>query len=188
MALDTAKRRSSAINVGSPWRGLLPTPDGVIDQADRQSLAFLYSGISAAEQVAAPPAEEAIAVLRIADAPFVRADHWRWTPARLPAFEPDPIHGRAAAVVPDLLASARGTVSVAGGALVSVPKFTAQGHGDVFVLGRVEIALGRPFAVTAAMVGVAGGAVGMIGAPVSRMDVVHQSFTDEEELILALAA
>lgn len=47
MALDTALKRQSAIHHGCPWRGLLPIPDGTVDQVDRQVLAWLYSGISA---------------------------------------------------------------------------------------------------------------------------------------------
>jgi hypothetical protein len=47
MAIDTANKRYSACWVGLPWRGILPFPDGTIDQADRQHIAFLYSGILA---------------------------------------------------------------------------------------------------------------------------------------------
>lgn len=53
MPIDTANKRSSAVNVGSPWRGLLPFPDGTIGQADRQHAALHYAGILAA---GAPPA------------------------------------------------------------------------------------------------------------------------------------
>ena len=43
---DTAAKRLSGINIGCPWRGLLPIPDGDISSAgDRQTIAFLYSGI-----------------------------------------------------------------------------------------------------------------------------------------------
>ena len=52
MAIDTRLKRSSAINVGSPWRSILPAPDGVVDQADRQATALHYSGILAAGAVA----------------------------------------------------------------------------------------------------------------------------------------
>jgi len=48
--MDTAAKRASAVNVGSPWRGILPFPDGVIDQGDRQTVAFMYSGILAGVQ------------------------------------------------------------------------------------------------------------------------------------------
>lgn len=47
MALDTAAKRSSAINVGLPWRARLPFPDGAVAQDDRQAVAFMYSGIAA---------------------------------------------------------------------------------------------------------------------------------------------
>jgi hypothetical protein len=46
--MDTATRRYSAINVGSPWRGVLPLPDGSVDAADRPVVAFLYA-LEAAE-------------------------------------------------------------------------------------------------------------------------------------------
>lgn len=52
MALDSASKRSSAVNVGSPWRARLPFPDGTIDQGDRQAVAFMYSGILAGAAVA----------------------------------------------------------------------------------------------------------------------------------------
>jgi hypothetical protein len=52
MALDTADKRFSAIHIGSPWRGILPFPDGDITSAgDRQTIVFLYSGISAGAAV-----------------------------------------------------------------------------------------------------------------------------------------
>jgi hypothetical protein len=44
MAIDTANRRYSAVNVGSPWRGILPFPDGDVGYNDRKHVAFLYSG------------------------------------------------------------------------------------------------------------------------------------------------
>ena len=47
MAVDTAAKRGSAINPGSPWRSHLPFPDGTIGQGDRQAVAFWYSGILA---------------------------------------------------------------------------------------------------------------------------------------------
>lgn len=47
MAIDSRNKRSSAINVASPWRSMLPLPDGTIDQADRQHAALHYSGILA---------------------------------------------------------------------------------------------------------------------------------------------
>ena len=48
MAIDTADKRSSAVNVASPWRGLLPLPDGAaLDQGDRQHVGLHYRGIEA---------------------------------------------------------------------------------------------------------------------------------------------
>ena len=43
----TRNNRSSAINVSSPWRGMLPNPDGTVGQPDRQHVAYMYAGISA---------------------------------------------------------------------------------------------------------------------------------------------
>jgi hypothetical protein len=45
--MDTALKRASAMNVASPWRGVLPLPDGTVAQEDRQVLALLYSGTAA---------------------------------------------------------------------------------------------------------------------------------------------
>lgn len=49
MAVDTRDKRSSAIHLGLPWRGMLPLPDGALSQADRQHVAWLYGGILAGE-------------------------------------------------------------------------------------------------------------------------------------------
>lgn len=54
MALDSDDRKFSAINVGSPWRGVNSIPSGDLDEAEIQSLAFLYTEIVAA--VAQAPA------------------------------------------------------------------------------------------------------------------------------------
>lgn len=54
MALDTALKRASALNIASSWRGILPLPDGTVNQADRQVVPFFYSGISAASLVTVP--------------------------------------------------------------------------------------------------------------------------------------
>lgn len=45
MAVDTAAKRFSALNVSSPWRGLSYFPTGTITAAERQAVAYLYSGI-----------------------------------------------------------------------------------------------------------------------------------------------
>ena len=47
MALDSRNKRASACWPLLPSRGLLPLPDGTIDQADRQTLVLLYAGILA---------------------------------------------------------------------------------------------------------------------------------------------
>jgi hypothetical protein len=47
--MDTRNKRSSAIGVGLPWRGMLPAPDGAIDAQDRLHVAWLYAGIAAEE-------------------------------------------------------------------------------------------------------------------------------------------
>lgn len=47
MAIDTRNKRSSAINVASPWRSKLPLADGTIGQADRQHAGLHYEGILA---------------------------------------------------------------------------------------------------------------------------------------------
>jgi hypothetical protein len=54
MPVDTRNKRSSAINVASPWRSQLPAPDGAVTQPDRQHAALMYSGISASTVVATP--------------------------------------------------------------------------------------------------------------------------------------
>lgn len=46
MALDTAARRYSAVNVGAPWRGPALFPDGAIETTDKQTLVGLYLGIT----------------------------------------------------------------------------------------------------------------------------------------------
>ena len=46
--LDTALKRLSGINVGSPWRGQWPLPDGVTTGTDRNVGVYFYSGISGA--------------------------------------------------------------------------------------------------------------------------------------------
>ena len=56
MAIDTRDKRSSAVNAGSPWRGLLPGPDGTLNQADRQHAGLFYRGILAAVAAGEQPA------------------------------------------------------------------------------------------------------------------------------------
>src|SRR3990170_313673 len=62
MNLDTREKRASGVHVGLAWRGLLPLPDGTLDQADRQQTAAFYAGIAAGGGAAAhrrlPPLPE----------------------------------------------------------------------------------------------------------------------------------
>lgn len=57
MALDSALKRASAINIGNPWRGILPFPDNVVDVEDRLVVSLLYSGIAAGEFIPPEPEE-----------------------------------------------------------------------------------------------------------------------------------
>lgn len=55
MALDSALKRASALNIGCPWRGVLPIPDGTVDEEDRPVLAYLYAfGAATPEPVPEP--------------------------------------------------------------------------------------------------------------------------------------
>ena len=45
--IDTRNKRASAVFPLLPFRAILPAPDGAVNQADRQTIAFLYSGILA---------------------------------------------------------------------------------------------------------------------------------------------
>lgn len=48
MALDTRDKRAAAVNVLSPWRGILPLPDPQAeDQGDRQHVAFMARSVLA---------------------------------------------------------------------------------------------------------------------------------------------
>ena len=44
MAVDTATKRYSALNVGCPWRGPAAIPSGTIGDSPRAIVAWLYSG------------------------------------------------------------------------------------------------------------------------------------------------
>lgn len=46
MAVDTRDKRVSIVAVSSPWRGILPTPDGSVSAADRQIILYYYSGVA----------------------------------------------------------------------------------------------------------------------------------------------
>lgn len=45
--IDTQQKRMSAIMVGLPFRAVLPPAELTVSQADRQTVAFSYSGILA---------------------------------------------------------------------------------------------------------------------------------------------
>ena len=48
MAVDTSLKRRSIVHIHTPWRGVLPRPDGAYTSRDRYVLAGLYSGLVAA--------------------------------------------------------------------------------------------------------------------------------------------
>ncbi len=52
MALDTRDKRSAAIHVTLPWRGMFPEPDGTIDIEDMKQIARI------ARELVAPPGAE----------------------------------------------------------------------------------------------------------------------------------
>lgn len=54
MAIDTRDKRASAIHGGSPWRGLLPLPDGALTQGDRVQVALHYRGITPVDSSTPP--------------------------------------------------------------------------------------------------------------------------------------
>ena len=58
MAVDTRNKRASVLGFVFPLTLILPAPDAAIVQADRQHVAYSYSGISA----------EALSVLNLCDA------------------------------------------------------------------------------------------------------------------------
>lgn len=51
MAIDTAQKRFSAMNLMCPWRGIVVLPSGTIGAAARQTVRWFYSGILAAAGV-----------------------------------------------------------------------------------------------------------------------------------------
>ena len=52
MAVDTRNKRASVLGIALAIGFPFPNPDGTIDQADRQHIAYCYPGISAGEPVA----------------------------------------------------------------------------------------------------------------------------------------
>lgn len=53
MAIDTQQKRMSAINPSCPWRGGMVEASASFPVGKRQAAAYLYSGISSGEIVAA---------------------------------------------------------------------------------------------------------------------------------------
>jgi len=51
MAIDTAAKRASAARFGRPWASVLLAPAGAVDQAARQAVVWLYSGVLAGAPV-----------------------------------------------------------------------------------------------------------------------------------------
>lgn len=45
MAIDTAAKRSSALDFEEVWTAGIPFPDSIVDQGDRQHLLWSYAGI-----------------------------------------------------------------------------------------------------------------------------------------------
>jgi hypothetical protein len=47
MGVDTAAKRFSIMNLGSPWRGPMIVPSGTVNAAERLAFLYLYNGIPA---------------------------------------------------------------------------------------------------------------------------------------------
>lgn len=54
MAVDTAAKRLSAVNIGCVWRGPATFPSGTVGADERLSLAWLYGGLAAEPPVTVP--------------------------------------------------------------------------------------------------------------------------------------
>lgn len=52
--MDTRNKRSSALLIGLPFRGLYPAPDGAVGEEDRPHVALMYAGLAAGEPPAPP--------------------------------------------------------------------------------------------------------------------------------------
>lgn len=70
MAIDTAQRRADATHAAVPIHGPVVIPDGSLTQPDRQSVAFVYSGVAAGEA----QATGILLVAEIGDGIFMRLD------------------------------------------------------------------------------------------------------------------
>lgn len=56
MAVDTERKRASALRFGQVWAGVLPVPNGSFDQEQRQAALWMYLGILVGAFV--PPVNE----------------------------------------------------------------------------------------------------------------------------------
>lgn len=65
MAADTATKRLSAMNIGSPWRQTLPIPSAAVGAGERSMLLYLYA-LSAGAVVIVDPRY----IIRGLDEPF----------------------------------------------------------------------------------------------------------------------
>ncbi len=54
MAIDTDRKRGSALRFGQVWSGVLPVPSGTVDQLARQTVLVMYGGILAGAVVVPP--------------------------------------------------------------------------------------------------------------------------------------
>jgi len=63
MAVDTALKRFSIMNVSLPWRGIISPPDGTIGVADRQVYEYYYSSPDAEEPPQAGPSTGGVSMI-----------------------------------------------------------------------------------------------------------------------------
>lgn len=69
MALDSRDRRAAAIAPGLPWRGLLPAPDGSLDEGDRsQAVGLFRFGVVGITVGFSPPRAVSLSICCPADA------------------------------------------------------------------------------------------------------------------------
>jgi hypothetical protein len=71
VALDTVAKRFSAIHLGSPWRGILPIPDGALGQGDRQTFFYFCSTPLADVEVVVVPSTTATLIRNATSYAFI---------------------------------------------------------------------------------------------------------------------
>lgn len=163
MALDTAVKRASALHVGSPWRGILPFPDGTVDDGDRQVVAFLYSGILAGADETAPVLSNATATATGQTTASLAVDtdegngtlYWVVTTSATPPSGAQVAAGQdhtgaAAADSGSQAVSGSGTQNVAGGAdgLTAETEYWAHFVHDDAATNRSDVASSASFTTT----------------------------------------